>query len=61
MRWYDGFVLALANLAALIAVLGYCIGSLGGLGGSSADGGRRLGGSAPERTLGAAQDAAAHV
>jgi hypothetical protein len=33
MRWYDGFVLALANLAALIAVLGYSIGSLGGLGG----------------------------
>ena len=32
LRWYDGFVIALANPGFLIAFLGYSIGSLGGWG-----------------------------
>jgi amino acid transporter len=32
LRWYDGFVVALANPGFLIAALGYAIGSLGGWG-----------------------------
>lgn len=32
IRWYDGFVVALANPGFLIAALGYSIGSLGGWG-----------------------------
>jgi hypothetical protein len=32
LRWYDGFVVALANPGFLIGSLGYSIGALGGWG-----------------------------